>query len=224
MANSCDAYDSCESYIWEVPVRVTHWACMICIVVLSVTGFFIGSPKTIALSSSAYTMGWVRFIHFVAGYVFTISVLSRVYWSLVGNRYASWRAFFPVLTKKGREGMGKVFRYYIFVNNRTPRSVGHNDLAAMAYSVVFLLYLAMIITGFTLYSEHAPHSMMHMLFGWILNHVSNQGLRMTHHLIMWFLIAFAIHHVYSAWLMDIKERGGVMSSIFGGYRPVHKRD
>ena len=39
---------------------------------------------------------------------------------------------------------------------------------------------------------------------------------------MWFLIAFAIHHVYSAWLMDIKEKGGVMSSIFSGYKAVRK--
>ena len=58
--------------------------------------------------------------------------------------------------------------------------------------------------------------------GWLLVIFSNQGLRLTHHMIMWFLVAFAIHHVYSAWLMDVKERGGVMSSIFSGYKSVIK--
>jgi Ni/Fe-hydrogenase 1 B-type cytochrome subunit len=53
---------------------------------------------------------------------------------------------------------------------------------------------------------------------------SNQGVRLTHHLVMWLLVGFAIHHVYSAWLMDIKERGGVMSSIFSGYKAVKQKD
>jgi Ni/Fe-hydrogenase 1 B-type cytochrome subunit len=41
---------------------------------------------------------------------------------------------------------------------------------------------------------------------------------------MWLLIAFVIHHVYSAWLMDVKERDGVMSSIFGGYKAVKRKE
>ena len=147
---------------------------------------------------------------------------ARIYWSLVGNRYASWREFFPILSPQGRKGMWETLRYYTFISNRAPHVVGHNALAGTAYFAVFLLYLTMIATGFALYSERAPFSFTHKLFGWPLALFSNQGLRLTHHMIMWFLIAFAIHHVYSAWLMDVKEKGGVMSSIFGGYKPVRK--
>ena len=161
-------------------------------------------------------MGWVRFIHFVAAYAFAVSVISRIYWSFVGNKYASWREFFPMLTKEGRQRMLDTLSYYTFMSKKTPHPVGHNALAGSAYSVVFILYWVMMLTGFTLYSEHAPQSVLHKALGWMLVLFSNQGLRLTHHMTMWFLLAFVIHHVYSAWLMDVKERGGVMSSIFGG--------
>jgi Ni/Fe-hydrogenase 1 B-type cytochrome subunit len=213
-----------EKYVWEIPVRVTHWVNFLCILTLTATGIFIGTAKTVAHSPSEFFMGWVRFIHFVAAYAFSVSVICRIYWAFVGNRYASWREFFPFLTAEGRRYMLDTFKYYSFLSRKAPHVVGHNALAGTAYSVVFLLYVVMILTGFALYSEHAPQSFMHKALGWMFALFTNQGMRLTHHLTMWFLIAFAIHHVYSAWLMDIKERGGVMSSIFSGYKAVQHKE
>jgi Ni/Fe-hydrogenase 1 B-type cytochrome subunit len=48
--------------------------------------------------------------------------------------------------------------------------------------------------------------------------VDNQSVRLIHHMIMWLLIAFAIHHVYSAFLVDAEEANGLMSSIFSGWK------
>lgn len=212
-----------EKYVWEVPVRVTHWVNALCIVILSVTGIYIGTAKTLALTPSQFIMGWIRFIHFVAAYAFAISVLSRIYWAFVGNNYASWREFFPILTRNGRQGMLDTFKYYSFISKKAPLTVGHNALAGTAYAAVFVLYLVMMATGFALYSERAPQSFMHKLTGWMFALFSNQGMRLTHHMVMWLLIGFVIHHIYSAWLMDIKERGGEMSSIFSGYKAVRQK-
>lgn len=210
-----------EKYVWEVPVRVTHWVNMLSILILSVTGVFIGAPKVLALDASQFAMGWFRLVHFVAAYCLAISVVSRIYWAFKSNnKYASWREFFPILTAEGRQNMIDTFKYYSFINKNAPHTVGHNALAGTAYSAVFLLYLVMICTGFALYSEHAPGGFMNRTFGILLHIFSNQGLRLTHHCVMWLLIGFAIHHIYSAWLMDIKEKGGVMSSIFSGYKAV----
>lgn len=213
-----------KKYVWEVPVRLTHWVNFLAILTLSVTGIYIGSPKTLALSASEYVMGWVRFVHFTAAYTFAISVLVRIYWAFAGNRYASWRELFPVLTPEGRRNMWRIFRFYTFLDRKVPHPVGHNALAGTAYAVVFLLYLVMILTGFALYSQYAPNSIMAKLLGWMFLLFSNQGVRMTHHLTMWFLLAFAVHHVYSAWLMDVKEKGGAMSAIFGGYKAVKAKE
>lgn len=209
-----------EKYVWEVPVRVTHWVNFLAIITLSVTGIFIGTAKTLAHEPSQFVMGWIRFVHFVAAYAFSISVISRICWMFVGNKYASWREFVPFLTARGREYMLDTFKYYTFLGKKAPHTVGHNTLAGIAYTAVFMLYLVMMGTGFALYSEHAPQSFIHKLTGWLFALFSNQGMRLTHHMVMWLLIAFAIHHIYSAWLMDVKERGGVMSSIFSGYKTV----
>ena len=213
-----------QKYVWEVPVRVTHWVNFLAIIILSVTGIYIGAPETLALEPSQYVMGWTRFIHFVAGYAFTISVIARIYWMFVGNRYASWREFFPILTEQGHRNMLDTFKWYLFLTRKTPRTVGHNALAGSAYAGIFFLYLVMIFTGFALYAQRAPQSLLYKLTGWLFMLFSSQGMRLTHHMVMWILIAFAIHHVYSSWLMDVKERGGVMSGIFSGYKTVRQGD
>lgn len=211
-----------EKYVWEVPVRATHWVNFFAILTLSGTGIFIGTAKTLALEPSQFVMGWVRFVHFVTAYLFTVSVLARIYWMFAGNRYARWREFLPFRTPEGRQRMLETLKFYLFVSKKVPHPVGHNALAGATYTLVFLLYLVMIGTGFALYFQYAPQSIMHRMTGWLFILFSSQGVRLTHHLVMWLLIGFAIHHVYSAWLMDVKEQGGVMSSIFGGYRPVQK--
>jgi Ni/Fe-hydrogenase 1 B-type cytochrome subunit len=209
-------------YVWEVPVRVIHWLNVLAMLTLCVTGIFIGHPLSIGESASAYTMGWVRFTHFTAAYVFAIGLAARVYWSFAGNKYSNWRAFFPFLNKADREKMIATFKYYFFLDRKLPHVVGHNAVASTAYFLAFLLYLGMIVSGFTLYSEHAPGGMMHKLLGWITTIFSNQSLRLIHHSFMWLLIGFVINHVYSCWLMDIKERGGIISSMFSGYKSVEE--
>lgn len=208
-------------YIWELPVRATHWINVVCILVLSVTGLFIGAPQTVALKTDQYVMGWVRFAHFTAGYTFAISVAARVYWSFVGNEYARWRVFLPWLTAEGRVKMWEVFSFYSFLSRKVPKEVGLNAMAATAYSLVFLLYLFLIVTGFILYAGAYPHnSVFHVLTGWVTYIVPLQWLRQAHHLTMWLLVGFVINHIYSGWLFDIRTRGKTISGIFSGYKAV----
>jgi Ni/Fe-hydrogenase 1 B-type cytochrome subunit len=211
-------------YVWEVPVRVTHWVIALSIVILSITGVFIGTPKTMALHPSQFVMGWFRFVHFVAGYAFTVSFFARIYWMFMGNRYANWREFLPFLTKEGLRMMLETFKFYVFISKKKPRAVGHNALAGTAYAGVFFLYLVMICTGFALYAERASQSFLHKLTGWMFALFSSQGIRLTHHMVMWLLIGFTIHHIYSSWLMDVKEKSGVISSIFTGYKTIRVKD
>ena len=207
-----------KHYVWELPVRICHWTVAVSIVVLSVTGFFIGRPVSFASSASGYAMGWFRFLHFTFAYLFTISVISRVIWSFIGNKYASWREFLPYMTAEGRVRMLKTLRFYSFFQTTPPEGLGHNPMAATAYLGIFVLYVVMILTGFALFSEYAPHSVMAHLFGFMHHFFSDQGMRFVHHCIMWVLFAFVINHVYSGILMDIKEQTGGISSIFNGYK------
>jgi Ni/Fe-hydrogenase 1 B-type cytochrome subunit len=151
-------------------------------------------------------------------------VLSRLIWAFFGNHHSSWVAFFPWLTREGRKNAWQMFRYYTFTGRQISYEVGHNALAATAYSGVMVLMLLQIVTGFTLYAQFDPGGFWSNLTGPVVGLVGLQYLRLIHHLIMWLLIGFAIHHVYSAWLMDVKERNGTMTSIFGGYKFIEPED
>jgi Ni,Fe-hydrogenase I cytochrome b subunit len=61
-------------YVYEVPVRLWHWINALSITVLAVTGYFIGSPlpSMPGEASAHFLMGYIRFLHFAAAYVFAI--------------------------------------------------------------------------------------------------------------------------------------------------------
>jgi len=208
-------------YVWEWPVRLTHWFNVISIIVLAVTGFYIGNPFVAVPDTSSFVMGWMRFLHFSFGYLFAISWIVRMVWMFFGNKHARFLAFLPWISSRGWKDIIGTFSYYTFLKKDLPHATGHNALAAMAYSGVFFLFLIQIVTGFALYGQFAPGSTWESLFAPLLVTFGNQSLRLIHHLIMWLLIGFAIHHVYSAWLMDIKEKSGTMGSIFSGYKFIN---
>ena len=201
-------------YVWEVPVRLTHWVNVLAIVILSGTGFYIGNP---IVEGSVYLMGWMRAIHRVTAYVFVASLALRTYWAFAGSQWASWRALFPYLTPEGRRDLGRTLFYYTFIRRRPPGEVGHNALAGAAYSLVVLLMLVEVLTGFALLSM-AKGGWWSVAFGWVFWGLSPQGTRLLHHLIMWLLLGFAVHHVYSSILMDAEEKNGLLTSIFTGYK------
>ncbi len=206
-------------YIWEIPVRLTHWVNVLAILVLSATGFYVGNP---VLGGSVYLMAWVRGVHRVTAYVFISSLALRTYWAFAGNRWASWRELFPYLWREGRTGLRGTFLYYTFLRRRPPGVVGHNPLAGLAYSAVVALMLLEIVTGFALQSLGGA-GWRTAAFGWVLPLMGAQTVRLVHHMIMWLLLGFMVHHVYSALLMDAEERSGLMTSIFSGYKFVRRR-
>jgi len=201
-------------YVWEVPVRLSHWVSVLAILVLSGTGFYIGDP---IFGGSVSLMAWVRGVHRISAYVFVSSVLLRTYWAFAGNEWASWRALFPYLTAEGRRQMARTFLYYTFLRRRPPGGLGHNPLAGIAYAAVVALMVAEIFTGFALQSLGGG-GWRRALFGWIFSLISLQGVRLVHHMIMWLLLGFAVHHVYSSVLMDAEEKNGLLSSIVTGYK------
>jgi Ni/Fe-hydrogenase 1 B-type cytochrome subunit len=205
-------------YVWQIPVRLTHWVTFGSIVILSITGGYIADPYL--LPSTGWTMEGARFVHLVAAFVFLASGVLRTYWLFAGNQFARWRAFLPTDRKHRREVVAQT-KFYLFLNKDMPGILGHNALAGGTYFVVFFLFLVQTVTGFGLQAIHgqAPWA---ALFGWVPNVFGEQTVRLVHHLIMWLTIAFAIHHVYSAVLVDHLERNGLMASIFSGSKFVQR--
>jgi Ni/Fe-hydrogenase 1 B-type cytochrome subunit len=113
--------------------------------------------------------------------------------------------------------------YYVFRRRKPFEEIGHNSLAALAYIVVFSLVAVEFITGLVLFSEVEGGRSLNVFVGWIPSVMNIQRIRSAHFLIMFLLIAFFIHHIYSALLVGISERNGEMESIFTGWKFVPKR-
>ena len=201
-------------YVWQAPVRITHWVTVTCIVVLSITGAYIADPFLIPPGGSV--MGTVRLIHVLTAVIFLTSGLVRTIWLLVGNRFARWSAFIPTSRNQATE----LFRqagYYGFVRREIPKVLGHNQLAATAYLALFALLFLETVTGFTLDGINGAQPAQ-SLFGWVSDLFGPQLVRQIHHLSMWAILAIALFHVYSCVLVDHIEHNGLMSSIFSGYK------
>lgn len=213
-------------YVWEWPVRVTHWLIAGAIVVSSATGIYMGYPF-ITVSGPAgtrFVMGTAKVIHFYAAIVFTLAVIARVAWMFLGNNYARWDKFLPVPAKR-RQGLLPTFWFYVFRFRKPPGFVGHNPLAGLTYTLVFLLYFVMIATGLAQYSAGAHVESLMRSFTFLIPILGGlQTSRWIHHVTMWLLLGFAVHHVYSGVLMSQVEANGTMESIFSGYKFVPPDD
>ena len=201
-------------YVWQIPVRVTHWVTASCIVVLSVTGGYIADPFLIPAGGNV--MSTVRLIHILTALTFLVSGLVRTYWLLVGNRFARWKAFIPTTRFQFME----LFRqgaFYGFIRKEIPEVLGHNQLAATAYLVLFALLLVETVTGFALDGLMGAEPGATM-FAWLRELVGPQLLRQVHHLSMWLILAIALFHVYSCVLVDHIEHNGLVSSIISGWK------
>lgn len=210
-------------YVYEKPVRLWHWVNALAIVVLAVTGFLIAWPPVVTSgeASDHYLMGYIRFVHFSAGYVLAVGLIGRAYWALVGNRYAR-ELFTPrVHDSAWWQALLHEVRWYLFLVGEPRKHAGHNPLAGLAMFLFYVLgSLFMIATGFALYGEGlGAGSWAASAFGWVLPALGgSQQAHSLHHLGMWYLVIFTLIHVYVAVREQHLSRQSVTTTMVDGWR------
>ena len=214
-----------EVYVWELPVRLYHWVNMLCVIALCVTGYMIGDPLAITKGTEAYFNYWfgtVRFIHFVAAFLFFFNFVFRTYWGFTGNEFARWYNFIPLKRCQWREIIDVIKVDILQLTHKKIDSIGHNALASLIYFVTFLIFLLQCLTGFGMYSAMSK-SFLPKMFAWIVPVMGgDMAVRQIHHILMWGFILFAIVHVYLVFYHDYIERRGVTSSMIGGWKFIEE--
>lgn len=212
-------------YVWQLPVRFYHWLNFLSVLVLAVTGYIIGSPLAIKSGSEAsfgYWFGTVRFLHFLAAFIFFFNFLFRIYWGFVGNHYADWKNFIPYRKDQWKEIIDVLKVDILQLKVQPLKSIGHNALAGLTYFLTFLAFLFQSLTGFGMYSAMS-NSFLPKLFAWVVPLMGGDfAVRQWHHMMMWFFIIFAIVHVYLVFYHDYVEGRGVTSSMVGGWKFIEK--
>jgi Ni/Fe-hydrogenase 1 B-type cytochrome subunit len=216
-------------YVWELPVRIYHWLNALAIITLIVTGFWIADPPAIMSNQEAsnrFLFGWVRYIHFIAAYIFFFNFLFRLYWGFVGNKYANWKQFIPTSKRFIRE-MWTVFKIDILMLKKNGQqqehlSVGHNAMAGFIYFLTFIAFMVQCLTGFGLYAGMSGW-WLPQLFAWVPSVFGGDILtRQIHHWAMWFFILFTVVHVYLVFFHDYVEGRGEISSMGGGWKFIEE--
>ncbi|WP_338270896.1 Ni/Fe-hydrogenase, b-type cytochrome subunit [Geobacter sp. 60473] len=207
--------------VWDWQLRFLHWLAVLLIAVLSVTGILMGSgrPAYAGARESSFLFGYLRFIHFAAGWFLLATALIRIAGLfLASNRYQRWDALFPVKPRDLRNLL-TVGQNYLFCRfDRGPHYIGHNPLQQVAYTAIYGVGMLALLTGFALYALYAPD---HWLFRHLVRIdtlVGVQYVRLAHLLTMWIFLAFIPIHVYLAIRADTVEREGAISSIISGGR------
>lgn len=107
--------------VWDWPVRLVHWALVVCVGGLYATGEY-----------GLLTMQW----HFWFGYAALVLVLFRILWGLVGSEHARFADFV--------RGPRTILDY---LRGRVPAPAGHNPLGALAVLAMLALLLAQALSG-----------------------------------------------------------------------------
>jgi Ni/Fe-hydrogenase 1 B-type cytochrome subunit len=210
-------------YVYEAPVRIWHWVNALSITLLAITGYLIANPPPSMQgeASDHFVLGYLRFLHFAAGYVFAAAFLFRIYWALVGNRYSRQLFTLPFWRPSFWEEVWHELRWYAFLEREPRKYIGHNPLAHLfMVAIITVGGLVMLVTGFALYAEQTGlGSWQDRMFGWLIPLMGqSQDVRMWHHWGMWIIVIFVMLHVYTAIREDIMSRQSLVSTMISGWR------
>ena len=149
------APESKYEYRWNLAYRVDHWVRVAAIVVLTVTGFYIHRPPT---RFPGYDegrwpelMSWMHFAHFVAGYVFTARLVTRVYRAFNSTFDADWRDFVSWRTIRD---IPECTLYLLCLRKTHKKYRRYDPLQALSYLFMAVVAVVQMLTGFALYHEH----------------------------------------------------------------------
>jgi Ni/Fe-hydrogenase 1 B-type cytochrome subunit len=209
-------------YVYDAAIRIWHWLTALCIVVLAITGYFIGSPPPTMSGEAAthFLFGYIRFVHFSAGMILGVMFLLRIYRVLLGGPHARQIFYVPFWSFAWWKDVFNEIGWYLFL--KPPKEyVGHNPLAHAAMFFMFLLPLiVLLLTGFALFAEFmGVNTWWYTLFGWVLQVLGDSmTVRTWHQLAMWIILIFSMVHMYMAIREDMTHRQTTISSMVSGWR------
>jgi len=209
-----------KKYVWSILLRIFHWCFALSIFTLIITGLYIDWPwtNTWMEGSHQFTMAYMRWIHFIAGMIFTCAVIIRLYLWFFGNKYERVWDFIPI-NGRNIKNLITTLLYYAYITDHHEHRLGHNALAGTAYFFTLILAVVQFITGFyLLYPENSFFVSLGSIFG------TQQEARFIHHILNWYFAWFALVHIYIVVWNDVKSPEGLISSIFDGFKFAHKED
>ncbi len=205
-----------EYYLFSPFLRIFHWIMVVSILVLFGTGLLITKPMNVATTEPTFSiasMDLVRDIHFFFAFLLTAALIMRIYGFIInkGDRLFPrfWEGHFY------SETVDVALHYMLLRGHHAPFL--RNPLARGSYAMLYVLLLVEILTGFAMYLMANPSSAFGSIFGWVNVLVGSEMMsHYIHHYVAWFIILFALGHLYMVVRAEFMEGESEISSMFSG--------
>jgi cytochrome b len=172
--------------VWDLPVRVTHWA-----LVLAVAGCW---------ATHYAGIEWFAW-HRRLGYTVLVLASFRVVWGFVGTRHARFASFV--------RGPRTLLAY---LRERSGATVGHNPVGALSVVALLALLLLQAATGLFA-NDEIMH--MGPFYGWIAPELSNRITSLHRASSEWLLVLIGLHVAAVAFYARVRRRPLVRAMVTG---------
>ena len=175
-----------ERLVWDLPLRVTHWA-----LVLAVAGCW---------ATHYAGIEWFDW-HRRFGYTALVLVVFRIAWGFVGTRHARFASFV--------RGPGAVVAY---LRGGGGPTVGHNPLGALSVLAMLALLLLQASSGLFA-NDEIMH--MGPFYGWIAPELSNRITTLHRSNSDWLLVLIGLHLAAVAYYVHVRRQALVRAMLTG---------
>lgn len=227
-----------KSYpVWDKSTRWFHWVNFLCVLGLIGIGVMILYAKPLQIGGDGKVL--LKVWHVYLGYVFAANLIWRFIWAFIGGHHARWKAFLP-----GGKGYLRSSVAYLrsFMMGDPKPYIGHNPIARLMITVIFLLLFTQAMTGLVL----AGTDVYMPPFGsyiaeWVTNgdetklaalkpgskefvnpeaYAEMRRFRApiieTHLITFYMLVVALLLHITAVVLTELRSRSGIISAMFTG--------
>lgn len=226
-------------HAWDRSVRIFHWLNVLCILGLIGVGLVILNAKTLGVTSDGKIL--LKTVHVYIGYLFVFNLLWRFIWGFIGGYYARWKNILPFGTRYRR-------RLSLFIDGekqgKPVNFLGHNPLARLMVTFLFLLLFVQAVTGLVLAgtdlymppfgheiaewvtNSGEDHSKLNELKPYSKTNVDDESYQAmrdfrkpfitTHVYVFYTLLAAIFLHIVAVVIAELKEKSGLVSAMFTG--------
>jgi len=220
-------------------MRINHWVVALAMVGAVITGLYIGHPYYQTLIAepavNKYVMAWNRWVHFIIAIIFDVSSIVIAYLYFFSRFEKPYKKLLP--TGKNIKEFIAVFMNLITFNRVKKFDSSHADSFNTVYFFIFHLMLAwMLFTGLQLYVHGLESGLssigkwwpavLHIFTDWTVAVTGGtyMDVRISHHYTMYFIIAWAMFHIYYQVWRTIFWQEGDIAIAFGGSKFVKEKE
>ncbi|SMR81774.1 Cytochrome b [Aliiroseovarius halocynthiae] len=183
--------------LWDLPLRLFHWALVVCVI----TGFLLGKfgPNVMTL-------------HFYAGYCVAGLLVFRIFWGFAGSRPARFGHFLF--------GPKKTLGYVADMFKRNPSYwPGHNPIGALSVFALLGVLLAQVGTGLFIDADDFINT--GPFASWVSYETAREAASL-HYRLSYALLALVVLHLGAILFYRFWKRENLVKPMVTGWKEVRK--